>query len=182
MKWWQRLSTNGKVAVGVGGAAVLYLGYRWYKNRQAAAAQNAGASTMTVQSETPQSAGQAQPISVTLPNGTSYSGPGYGLGQVLGMGAPTPTAPNTAPSTPASPAPAVAPTGEQLIGSGYGYSPFTYQGQQYSYVSTPQQALAIQAAGGQLGFQPEPGVFLASPYGGGATVPGTPTYYAATVG
>jgi hypothetical protein len=115
--WWARLPRNSKITVGVGGLAAVFVAYRWWAGRKAAAAaaaaQSSSGSNTTTGGIDPttgqpyaselaseeQSAQTAPEADVTLPNGSSYSGPAYGLSTALNtLQPPATTAANTAPT------------------------------------------------------------------------------------
>lgn len=122
MQWWRRLPQNRKILVAAGGAAALFLAYKFIKSKQSASSSTA-ATLQPTSGPAPTTPPQA---SVTLPGGASYTGPASGLGSVLGALGSGGTTTTTTPATPTAPSAPATPTPTT---PGYGVT--TINGQQY---------------------------------------------------
>ena len=161
-------------AIGAGGLALLYFLYSRSKASAAATAAAATSAANTLPATaTPvapaSSYGNANDLSALLPYLTNLQG--------ASSVTPAATTGTTAPTPVYS-----APTGESLIGSGYGNAVGSAindaAGHTYQRIATSDQAAGIISAGGKAYYQPLPGVFLPYDYAAGTRLaPGTPQYY-----
>lgn len=154
MAWWNGLSRNTKIAVGVGGVAGIVLIWRYYKNKQAASSSSTSPSTLSVAAAPTSSGGGGTPPTSTIstPGGGSYSGPPSDLNEaacILSGGTWNPTTSTCTPaaSTSTSTTGTSTPTPGTSSPANPGYGTITINGQQY-IVLGPAGGAVYQVTGG----------------------------------